>query len=291
MTDFQPAPPVRLRDRSLRFDRQVHLMGIVNTTPDSFSDGGAFLDPRRAIDHAHQLVEAGATIIDIGGESTRPGAEPVGASTEIDRVLPVIEAMSADTDAIVSVDTTKSEVAAAALDAGAHLVNDISGLGFDPNMASLVAEAGCGLVLMHIQGRPRTMQDEIHYSDLIADIRRFFERRIEQAIDDGVRRDQIIIDPGIGFGKEVHHNYTLIRRLGDFGDLGHPMLVGPSRKSFLGALIDRPADQRLMATASAVACAVMNGAHLVRVHDVEHIADVLRIAEAVRGLDGPPDDP
>ena len=286
-----PPGPLTLGGKTLNFGRQTYAMGIVNTTPDSFSDGGQFLDPRRAIDHGLALHDAGADILDIGGESTRPGAEPVDLDEEMSRVLPVIEALSQQSDAILSVDTTKSEVAAAALEAGAHLVNDISALGFDARMAQVVAHHDAALVLMHIQGRPRTMQQDIHYDDLLADITGFLRQRVQRAVDAGVDPAQIVLDPGIGFGKEVHHNYALIRRLPVLAELGYPLLVGPSRKSFLAARVDRPVDQRLMATASAVACAVVQGAHILRVHDVADMVDVLRIAEAVRGLPGPGSDP
>lgn len=279
-------PPLRVGDRVLRFGQRTYVMGVVNVTPDSFSDGGHYFDRDRAVDHALALVEAGADILDIGGESTRPGADPVDADQEMERVIPVIDEIRRHCDAWISVDTYKSTVARAACDAGAHLVNDISGLGFDDEMASTVSDIKCGLVLMHIQNTPKTMQDEITYGDLIGDIEDYFESRLARASAAGIDRERIIVDPGIGFGKTVAHNYRILRELSRFCDLGHPILVGTSRKSFLGAVVDRPPSERIWGTAATVAASIMTGADILRVHDVEQMVQVARVTEAICAMEG-----
>ncbi len=276
-----PVPSLCVGERVMEFGHKVHLMGVLNVTPDSFSDGGQFFERQSAIEQALQLVEAGADIIDVGGESTRPGAQPVNADEEMERVIPVIEEIRRHSDAWISVDTYKADVAEAAVAAGAHLVNDISGLGFDERMASTVADAECGLVLMHIRKTPATMQNEIHYDDLIGDITSYFKKRLQRADEAGIDGDKILLDPGIGFGKTVAHNYRIIRELAAFRQLKKPLLVGTSRKSFIGAVTDRGADERLFGTAATVACAVFSGADVVRVHDVAELNDVVRVAEAV----------
>ncbi len=279
--------PVELAEGSpggpLRFDGRFHVMGVVNVTPDSFSDGGDFFDHRAAIEHASTLVEQGADIVDIGGESTRPGADPVSLQEEIERVVPVVEAVADRHDIRISIDTTKAEVARRAVDAGAGIVNDISGLGFDEAMAETVADLDAALVLMHIQGTPETMQASIDYQDLVDDIRSFFDERIERAVRAGIDTSNIILDPGIGFGKTVEQNYRLIRELNAFFDFDRPLLLGPSRKSFLGALLDKPPKQRDWGTAAAVACGLFAGADIVRVHDVAEMVDVARTTEAICG--------
>jgi dihydropteroate synthase len=275
---------LRVGARHLEFGARFYVMGIVNVTPDSFSDGGLFHSPDVAIEHGLRLVEEGADMLDIGGESTRPGAEPVSVEEELDRVIPVIEALARQTDAILSVDTTKAAVARHAVAAGATIINDISGLGFDPDMARTVAESGAALVLMHIRGTPRTMQHDIVYDDVVTDIFAYFEERIATAVAAGVDRRQIVLDPGIGFGKTVAHNYRLLRELHRFTSLEQPILLGTSRKSFLGAILDRPgeaASERVFATAASVACGLWAGADIVRVHDVAAMADVVRITEAI----------
>ena len=277
-------PPLNVGERRLGFGDRVHLMGVVNVTPDSFSDGGEFFDTHAAVEQALELHRAGANILDVGGESTRPGADPVEAADEIDRVVPVIDAISRRCDAWISVDTYKADVAKAALDAGAHLVNDISGLGFDDDMAQLVARRECGLVLMHIRNTPKTMQRDIAYDDVVDDLLRYFDERIQLATDAGVDPERIIVDPGIGFGKTVEHNYRLLRELNRFTALGRPLLVGTSRKSFIGAVIDEPPERRLWGTAATVACSIFAGADIVRVHDVRQMVDVVRVTEALCGM-------
>lgn len=243
------------------------IMGILNVTPDSFYDGGAYFDRDRAIERAYRIRDEGADIIDIGGESTRPGALPVPAAEQIDRVCPVIEAVAGDIGVPISVDTNRSDVARAALDAGASIVNDISGLTFDDDMADTVAARGAGMVLMHIQGKPETMQDRPRYDDLIGEILAFLRDAARRAVERGVDPGRIIVDPGIGFGKTLEDNYRIIRNLGEFKKLGYPVLVGLSRKSLIGKLYPRDED-RLPATIALNAASIMNGADIIRVHDV-----------------------
>jgi len=250
-------------------------------TPDSFSGDGVHLDPQKAVDRARAMAAEGATIIDIGGESTRPGAAAVSADEEIRRVVPVIEQLQNE-DLILSVDTSKASVARAALEAGAHIVNDVTALGGDPEMAEAVAEFGAGVVLMHMQGTPRTMQANPQYDDVVNDIMAFLEDRRACALQAGISDEQIVFDPGIGFGKTVEHNLTILRRLGEFHRLGRPVLVGPSRKSFIGKVLDLPVDDRLEGTAAAVAAAILAGASIVRVHDVRAMIRVARVSEAIR---------
>ena len=241
------------------------IMGILNVTPDSFYDGGKYADKNRAIERAYRIRDEGADFLDIGGESTRPGSKQVAAQEEIDRVCPVIEAIAGDIAIPISIDTTKAEVARAALDAGASIVNDISGLTFDPEMTGTVAGSGAGVVVMHIKGRPETMQLDPRYDDLIAEIYRFLEGAVRKAVQAGIARERIIIDPGIGFGKTAGDNYRIIHNIGEFKRLGLPVLVGLSRKSFTG---DRDAD-RLPSTIALNTVSVLNGADIIRVHDVK----------------------
>lgn len=250
-------------------------MGILNVTPDSFSDGGKFADVSRAIKHAREMGEAGADIIDIGGESTRPGAEPVSVEDEIRRVLPVIEQVS---DLPVSIDTMKSKVAARALAAGARIVNDVSALRFDEDMVSVVSEHGAGLVLMHMKGTPATMQQAPRYDDVVREVREFLAERIEFAVARGVKKSQIAVDPGIGFGKTVEHNLKILAQLEQFRGMGCPIVVGASRKSFIG----RQPEQRLAGSLAVAAWAVAHGANVVRVHDVAETVRVVRMIEAIQ---------
>lgn len=251
-------------------------------TPDSFSNGGRFLDPNRAVEHGLRMAEEGADLVDIGGESSRPGAEPVPAAVERERVLPVVEALRRRTDLPLSVDTRKPEVAGEALLAGADVINDVTALRAGPKLARLVAERGAGLVLMHMRGTPRTMQADTEYADLLGEIAGVLRERAELARAQGVHADQIVVDPGIGFGKSVEGNLEILARLGELGSLGYPILVGPSRKSFIGGILDRPPEERLWGTAAAVAAAVLAGAAVVRVHDVRSMVDVVRMADAIR---------
>ena len=255
-------------------------MGVLNLTPDSFSDGGKHLDVEGAITHAREMAAAGADIIDIGGESSRPGATPVSAEEELRRVIPVIERLS---DLFVSIDTTKAVVAERALAAGARIVNDISALRFDPRMVDVVRDSGAGLVLMHMQGTPETMQENPQYADVVSDVRGFLTSRVAFAVDHGIEKRQIAIDPGIGFGKTVEHNLKLLAHLDEFRSIGCAVMVGTSRKGFIGKVLDREPHDRAWGTAATVAWSVAQGANVVRVHDVAEMAEVVLMIEAIRG--------
>jgi len=255
-------------------------MGVVNVTPDSFSDGGAFLDPRVAIEHGVRLVADGADLLDVGGESTRPGSDPTLVEDEIDRVLPVIAGLVERVDAPVSVDTRKAAVAAAALGAGAAIVNDISA-GADPEMFDLVAGRGAGMILMHMKGEPKTMQADPTYDDVVGEVRSFLEGRSRSAVAAGIERDRLCIDPGIGFGKTLEHNLELLRDLASLREVGPPLIVGPSRKGFIGTLTDAEAGDRVEGTAGAVAWCAAQGVDLVRVHDVRAMVRVVRVVDAI----------
>ena len=256
-------------------------MGIVNVTPDSFSDGGAFLDPAAAIDHGLRLAGEGADILDVGGESTRPGAEPVSEQEEVRRVVPVVRELAARSGLPVSIDTTKAAVAEAALAAGATIVNDVSALRLDPRLGGVVARAGAALVIMHMQGTPRTMQQAPRYDDLVGEVIAELAAGIGRAAAAGVDPEQVLVDPGIGFGKSLEHNLELLGRLSELEVLGRAILVGPSRKAFIGRLLDLPAAERVEGTIAACCCAADRGAHVVRVHDVGPVRRALRVADAI----------
>jgi dihydropteroate synthase len=263
--------------------RRTLIMGILNVTPDSFSDGGRYTTVEAAVAHAQRLVAEGADILDIGGESTRPGADPVPLEEELRRVLPVVRAVRrALPEVCLSVDTYKARVAAEALEAGADLINDVSALRFDPEMARVVAQAGVPVVLMHMKGTPKTMQQNPTYQDVVREIVAFLRERIEFAVAQGIARERILVDPGIGFGKRPEHNTEILRRLGELRELGRPILLGTSRKSFLGALTKRPVEERLEETIASVVVGVLHGADIVRVHDVAPLKPALAVADAVR---------
>jgi dihydropteroate synthase len=261
------------------------LMGIVNVTPDSFSDGGLFLDPERAIGHGRELANEGAEVLDIGGESTRPGARPVSAEEEIRRVEPVVERLAGDPTlgAALSIDTSKLAVAAAALDAGAAMVNDVTALRHEPELAELCADRGCEVVLMHMQGTPRTMQENPTYDDVVEDVKAFLAERVEFALRRGIREEAIWIDPGIGFGKTLEHNLELLRRLGELRELGRPLVVGTSRKSFIGRITGCEPAERLGGTIASNVLALAAGAEMLRVHDVAEARDAVTVASAILG--------
>lgn len=263
------------------FSKRTYLMGVLNVTPDSFSDGGRYYGVEQAIRRAMEMVDEGADVIDIGGESTRPGSEPIPLDEELHRVLPVIENLAKRTSVPISVDTYKSEVASRALDAGAVIVNDISGLHFDRRLAEVVAQHRASIVLMHIRGTPKTMQQDPEYDDLIEEICNYLSDGVRIAESNGIR--QIIVDPGIGFGKNLKHNLEIFRKLSEFQRFGYPVLVGPSRKSFIGMILDLPVEERLEGTAAAVAVSIMNGAHIVRVHDVKQMIRVAKVVDAILG--------
>lgn len=271
------------RGKDVRCDDRPLLMGIVNVTPDSFYDGGRYALAEAAVAHALELVEQGADILDIGAESTRPGAHPVQEQDEIDRVIPVVADLARRVTVPISVDTTKSGVACRALDAGASIINDVSALRFDAGMAPVIARSGAAVVLMHMQGTPQTMQQAPRYRDVVAEIADFFAERIGAALQAGIDKSQIILDPGIGFGKLLVHNLEIVDRLSSFAMLHRPLLVGLSRKGFIGQIVDRPVDDRQWGTAAAVALAVDRGAHILRVHDAAMMRDVANVASAISG--------
>jgi len=278
---FTPGITLNCRSQKLELGRRTLIMGILNVTPDSFSDGGLFAKVEAAVEHAENMVAQGADIIDVGGESSRPGADTVSVEAEKARVLPVIERLVGTVEVPVSIDTYKSSVARDALSMGACIVNDITALRGDPDMASVVAEAGAPVILMHMKGTPKDMQLDPHYDSLISEITSFLRTRIQAAIDAGIPQNQIIIDPGIGFGKKVEHNLEIIRRLREFKSLGKPILIGTSRKSFIGKVLGLSTDDRLEGTAATIAVAIANGADIVRVHDVKEAARVVRMTDAI----------
>ncbi|HBA87531.1 MAG TPA: dihydropteroate synthase [Geobacter sp.] len=269
-----------LSRRTLSLDRPL-VMGILNVTPDSFSDGGRFFSLDAAVERAQEMEREGADIIDIGGESTRPHAPAVELARELDRVIPVIEALAGKISVPISIDTYKAGVARAACAAGAEIVNDVTGLMADPDMARVTAEADAGLVVMHTRGMPETMQADTGYDDLIGDVKRYLEKSIAVALVAGVKAGRIVVDPGLGFGKSVQGNLELIRRLEEFLPLGCPILVGPSRKSFVGAVTGREGGERIFGTAAAVALSIVHGAAIVRVHDVAAMRDVAVMTRAL----------
>jgi len=271
------------RHRTGKFDlsQRTLLIGIVNVTPDSFSDGGKFLDPESAIAHGVELVAQGADVLDVGGESTRPGAQPVSEEEELRRVLPVIEGLRAKTSAPISVDTYKAKVAARAIEAGASIVNDISSFRLDPAMAEVVRDCRVGVMLMHMQGTPQTMQTNPRYDDVVREVREFLQERVGFAMGRGIDFESIMIDPGIGFGKTLEHNFQLLRGLAEFQSIGRPVLVGTSRKSLIARTVGDDLASRDWGTAATVAHAIARGAHAVRVHNVGLCRQVARMTDAV----------
>lgn len=277
----QPSGVVfHLPNHSLELSARTHIMGVLNVTPDSFSDGNLYLEPEKGVERAHRLAEEGADILDIGGESTRPGSEPTLVDQELGRVMPVIERIIGEMDIPISIDTCKSEVAEEALSAGCEMVNDISGLGFDPEMARTVANHSAGLAIMHIKGTPRDMQQNPTYDDLMGEIAEYLGERADIALEAGVKGESILIDPGIGFGKTVEHNLIIIKRLQELKALGFPILIGTSRKSFIGRILDLPVGERLEGTLASVALSIVNGANMVRVHDVLQVSRACKMVDA-----------
>lgn len=265
-------------------NRKPLVMGILNVTPDSFSDGGKYNNLNKAINHAIRMEGEGADIIDIGGESTRPGAKPVDIEEELKRVIPVIEGIRKRSNIIISIDTYKSVVAAKAISAGAGLVNDISGLRFDKNMVRIVSESKVPVIVMHMLGNPQNMQSDIFYANLMKELILFFEERVSVLTANGVNKINIILDPGIGFGKTIDHDLTIIRELNRIVDLGFPVLVGPSRKSFIGNILNLPTEDRIGGTAAVVTAAIMNGSRIVRVHDIKEMLRIVNMTEKICGI-------
>ncbi|HDM08739.1 MAG TPA: dihydropteroate synthase [Candidatus Omnitrophica bacterium] len=261
------------------FGPRTFIMGILNITPDSFSDGGKYLDISKAVDRAMEMVDQGVDIIDIGGESTRPGAKSVSVDEELQRVIPVITAIRKKINIPLSIDTQKAEVAKQAIKAGADIINDVSALRFDPMMAEVVRKFNVPVILMHMKGRPRTMQRAPKYGDVVSEIYNFLANRIEWAKQRGIDEDKIIIDPGIGFGKTLEHNLEILRRLREFRSLGRPILIGTSRKSFIGMILNLPPQERLNGTLASCALAIANGADILRVHDVKEVKELAKVMD------------
>ncbi len=284
MNNQESAPLMQwqLRDRTISFAATPLIMGIVNVTPDSFSDGGLYQQTQQAVSHALRLVEQGADILDIGGESTRPGAEAVSSQEEIQRVVPVVKELVNKIEILISIDTSKAEVARLCLETGAHIINDVTSLTGDNNMAKVIADNRAGVILMHMQGTPRTMQDNPHYEDVIGDLKKFFQERIYHLQKVGISESQMVLDPGIGFGKTLEHNLELLNRLAEFQSLGRPICLGVSRKSFMGKVLNRPVDQR-MAGSLAVLCHAMSreAVQIVRVHDVGEARDAVAMWKVI----------
>jgi dihydropteroate synthase len=282
--EFAIATPTKWPRGSIAgWGTRTFVMGVLNATPDSFSDGGRYLSVENALQHAREMIAAGVDIIDVGGESTRPGADWVSAAQEVERVVPVIRALSEEVSVPISIDTYKPEVARAALAAGASIINDINGLR-QAEMLSLAAETGVPVILMHMQGEPRTMQQNPSYQNVVAEVLDWLEQACNRAQAAGVKREQLIIDPGIGFGKTTEHNLMLLRRLRDLRILGYPILVGTSRKSLVGNVLQLPVDQRSEGTAATVAAAILQGADIVRVHDVEAMRRVAVMSDAIANV-------
>jgi dihydropteroate synthase len=267
---------------TLNLSRRTHVMGVINVTPDSFSDGGQFLEKDRAVEQALQLAGDGADLIDIGGESTRPYSKGISADEEMNRVIPVIEALKKKLRIPISIDTLKAQVAREALRSGASMVNDISALRLDPEMASVVAQAGVPVILMHMKGTPGDMQVAPTYDDVASEIITFLRNAMDQAVRSGVRRDRIIVDPGIGFGKTFDHNLEILKELRRLHCLEAPILVGSSRKAFIGRILDKKVHERDTGTMATVAAAVMNGAHIVRVHNVKQAVETVKVIDAIK---------
>ncbi len=273
---------IRCRKRTLTLGKRTLLMGVLNVTPDSFSDGGLFYDKEKAVSHGIKMVEEGADIIDVGGESTKPGSNPLELEEELRRVIPVIKSLAAKVDVPISIDTYKSTVAQRAIEAGAQVINDISGLNFDPGLAKVASKEDIPLVLMHIRGTPETMQKNVHYDSLFSEILQYLKDSIGRAESAGLDPRQIIIDPGIGFGKTVEDNLFIIRNLFEFRILGKPILLGTSRKSFIGKILNAEVGERLEGTLSSITVGVLNGANIIRCHDVLQAKRAIAVADAIR---------
>ncbi|MFW6140228.1 MAG: dihydropteroate synthase [Acidobacteriota bacterium] len=272
---------IQIRDKSCMLGRRTWLMGILNVTPDSFSDGGLYLDEQSAVKKGLQLIEEGADILDIGGESSRPGSDPITAEEEKKRMLPVLSEIRKHTDAFISVDTTKSEVLKSALDEGADILNDISGMRFDPRILELVSNKNIPAVIMHMKGTPKNMQRKPEYENVIDEIKAFLKKRVEAALKSGIKKNKIIIDPGIGFGKRLKDNLKIIGNLSSFNDLDLPILIGVSRKSFIGNLLNVTPDQRIEGTIASSLVSVLQGADILRSHDLASLKKALIVTEAI----------
>ena len=269
-------------DHTLNLNQKTHIMGILNVTPVSFADGGLYLQTDKAIEHGLAMAKDGADIIDVGGESTRPYSKKLSTDEELDRVIPVIQALSQELRIPISIDTYKAEIAQEALQAGASMINDISALRFDPHMMSVAADAGVPVILMHMRGTPSNMQDKPTYNNLIGEILDFLKNAVDRAVGGGISRDMIIADPGIGFGKTFDHNLQIIKGLVQFSSLERPILLGSSRKAFIGNILDKDAHERDTGTMATIAVGVMNGAHIVRVHNVKKTLETVKMIDAIK---------
>lgn len=267
--------------KEFNLDEDVLIMGILNVTPDSFYDGGYYFEKDKACRRAETIVKEGAQIIDVGGMSTRPGSLPVGLEEEVERIIPIIEYISKNYDILVSADTYRSEVARRAIDAGAHIINDISGFSMDSNMVKVIAEGDVSVVVMHIKGTPENMQKNPEYEDVVDEIYDYLEDRTNMAINSGIKPEKIIIDPGIGFGKTLEHNLEILNKINEFKMLGYPVMVGASRKSFIGGILDLPVEERLEGSLAAAICSVINGVNILRVHDVAETIRAVKIAKRI----------
>lgn len=274
---------LQAREKTLELGTRTRMMGVVNITPDSFSDGGRFLSRQSAVERCLELAEAGAELLDLGGESTRPGAQPVSAAQELDRILPVLEEVRPQVPVVISVDTYKASVARRALEAGADMINDISAFRLDPEMPEVVSRAQAGAVLMHMRGTPQNMQKLPPSPDILGEIQTDLGVAVTKALESGISRNQLIIDPGIGFGKTADENCLILNRLSALKSFDLPVMVGPSRKSFLGKILDLPVQERTWGTAASVAFAIARGAHIVRIHDVGEMRQVARVSDALLG--------
>jgi dihydropteroate synthase len=282
---MKPVSDLYLKNGALQLNDRTHIMGIVNVTPDSFYDGGKYAETAAAVAQGKKLAEEGADLLDIGGESTRPGSIPVPVQEELARVLPVLHELRQAVGIPISIDTSKAKVAEAALDAGADIINDVSGLQFDPEMKTVAAKYRCPVIIMHIKGTPQTMQNMPYYNDVISEICDYFEQRVKEIVGWGIAPEQLLIDPGIGFGKRLQDNLIILKNMASFADLGFPLVVGPSRKGFIGTILELPVEERMEGTAAAVSAAILNGAHIIRVHDVKAMVRVARICDAVKRAD------
>lgn len=276
---------IRIGSKRIPLGVRPLVMGVLNVTPDSFSDGGRFVSPQNALDQIQHMIDAGADMIDVGAESSKPGSIGISVEEELRRLQPVLEGFGKHCQVPLSIDTKKAVVAKRALEWGVDIINDISALQFDSDMGYVVAEAQAGVVLMHMQGDPATMQKSCHYDNVVADVKKFLKDRIDVAESYGIRREQILLDPGIGFGKTTEHNLRLMNGLDAFESLGQPILVGVSNKSFIGTVLNRPVTERIMGTAAAVATAVLRGANIIRVHEVEQMRDVVMMTTAIKQAD------
>jgi len=279
---FNKAFTLNWMNYSLELGQRAHVMGILNVTPDSFSDGGRYLEREKAVEHGIAMARDGADIIDVGGESTRPYSKKISIDEEMERVIPVIEALSRELSIPICIDTYKTEIAKMAIEAGASMINDISAFRFDPDLISVVQESGIPVILMHMKGTPDNMQDNPTYDDLIGEILDFLNSAVDRALNGGIHKDMIIIDPGIGFGKTFDHNLEIINALTKFHSFGRPILLGTSRKAFIGHILDREVHDRDTGTMATIAAGVMNGAHIVRVHDVKKGVETVKVIDAIK---------